>query len=408
MINEERLWEHLEALSTIGKQETGGITRLSFSEEERQAKDLVSSWMKDAGLTVREDEVGNLIGRKEGLDPHLPVILVGSHIDSVYHGGNFDGPLGVLSGIEALQAMNEQGMETQHPIEVVAFTDEEGSRFSLGMIGSRGMAGTLTKEHLEQVDKNGISVAEAMSKSGLDPEEIQHARREKDSIKAYLELHIEQGKILESKNLSVGIVSGIAGPIWQKFIINGEAGHAGTTPMTMRRDPLTAASAIIQVINKEASKTGTTVGTVGQLELVPGGINVIPERVEFSLDLRDISEEVRDHVELEIATQAKSICEQYGVELIIEPLQRVAPAPCSDLVQTCTKAACDKLNIETMTLSSGAGHDGMQLTELCPIGMIFVRSKNGISHNPAEWSSMEDCKNGANVLCQTILNLDLK
>jgi allantoate deiminase len=405
VINKERLWDRLMALSVIGKQESGGVTRLSFTVEERKAKDLVSSYMKEAGLSVREDAVGNLIGRKEGSNHDAPVVLVGSHVDSVYNGGNFDGPLGVLSGIEALQTMDEQGIQTEHPIEVIAFTDEEGARFSFGMIGSRGIAGTLTEENLKNTDKQGVSIAEAMKQAGFDPAAFSKAAREKGSVKAYVELHIEQGKILENQNLSVGVVTGIAGPLWLKFTSEGEAGHAGTTPMSIRHDALAAAAQMMQVIEKESAATGSTVGTIGQLQLFPGGINIIPGRVEFTLDLRDISEKVRDQVEQKILEQAEELCGERGVKLQIEVLQRVAPAPCSELIQNAAKEACLTSGLETFTLASGAGHDGMQLTDLCPMGMLFIRSKDGISHNPAEWSSLEDCADGAQVLYHTVLNL---
>lgn len=405
MINQDRLWDHLMQLSTIGKQESGGVTRLSFTEEERAAKDLVTSFMKEAGLHVYEDAVGNLIGRKEGKNPEAPVVLVGSHVDSVYNGGNFDGPLGVLAGVEVLQTMNEQGVIPDHPIEVIAFTDEEGARFSYGMIGSRGIAGRLTQSELLPTDKEGISIAEAMLKYGFNPAKIGNAVRPMGSVKAYVELHIEQGKVLESKQLSVGIVSGLAGPLWLKFIVEGEAGHAGTTPMRLRRDPLAAAAQIMQIIETEAAKTGTTVGTVGQLQLVPGGINIIPGRVEFSLDLRDVSQAVIDQVEQQIRQKAEQICHERGVSLQIEVLQRIAPVPCAEIVQDAANQACETLGFTSFSLSSGAGHDCMQLVDLCPVGMIFARSKNGISHNPAEWSSKEDCADSTSVLYHTVLRL---
>ncbi|MFP5113075.1 Zn-dependent hydrolase [Bacillaceae bacterium C204] len=405
MINKERLWSRLQLLSEIGKTESDGVTRLSFTPEERAAKDLVATFMKEASLQVREDEVGNLIGRKEGLNPAATVVLTGSHVDSVFNGGNFDGPLGVLAAVEALQVMNEQGIETEHPIEVIAFTDEEGTRFSFGMIGSRGIAGTLTQEELLNKDKQGISIAEAFVANGLQPEAIGQAARKPEEVKAYVELHIEQGKVLEGKNLSTGIVSGLAGPLWLKFIFEGEVGHAGATPMSIRHDALSAAARVMLLIEAEAAKNGTTVGTVGQIEVQPGGINIIPGRVEFSLDLRDISEIVRDEVENSIREKAGQICEAQGVKLTIEDLQRVAPVPCSDIVKNAAEDAFEKLGLESYYLPSGAGHDGMQLMDLCPIGMIFIRSKNGISHDPAEWSSKEDCTEGANVLYHTVLNL---
>ncbi|MDF2680684.1 MAG: amaB [Brevibacillus sp.] len=405
MINADRLWDRLMQLSSIGTQEVGGITRLSFSPEERAAKDLVTGFMKEAGLTVREDEVGNLIGRKEGKNPNAPVVLVGSHLDSVPSGGNFDGPLGVLSGVEALQTLNEQGVETENPIEVIAFTDEEGTRFGYGMIGSRGIAGLLQRDELDCRDEAGISIAEAMTNSGIDPAQIGKAAREPGSVKAYVELHIEQGKVLESRGLSVGVVSGVAGPLWLKFILEGEAGHAGATPMTMRRDPLAAAAEVMLVIEREAARQEISVGTVGKLQVFPGGVNIIPGRVEFTLDLRDVDVAVRDIVEQAIMSQAKVICEKRGVKLQVELLQRIDPAVCSEDIRSAIREACAAEGLETITLPSGAGHDCMQLTGLCPVGMIFARSRDGISHNPAEYTSKEDCGNGAQVLYRTVVSL---
>jgi allantoate deiminase len=406
VIDGERLWRRISDLGEVGKQEGGGVTRLSFTDEERAAKDRVASYMEDASLAVREDAVGNLFGRREGRDAGAPAVLIGSHVDSVYSGGNFDGPLGVLAGIEVLQSMEEQGIETEHPIEVVVFTDEEGVRFSFGMIGSRALAGKLTPEDLtDYEDGSGVSIAEAMSTYGLDPERLEEATRPEDSLKAYIELHIEQGRVLESEDLPAGIVTGIAGPVWLRFSLEGETGHAGATPMNLRRDSLAAAAEIVGIVEAEAAKTGTSVGTVGQLEVEPGGINIIPGKARFSLDLRDIDERVRDRVEGRILEVAGEACRKRGVGLETETLQRLAPAPCSDLVQDAAQRACERLGIRPHALPSGAGHDGMQLTDLCPMGMIFVRSKNGISHNPDEWSSQEDCAIGADVLYYAVLEL---
>ncbi|MFD2369007.1 Zn-dependent hydrolase [Brevibacillus sp. GCM10020057] len=405
MINADRLWDRLMQLGSIGAQEAGGITRLSFTPEERAVKDRVAGFMKEAGLAVREDAAGNLIGRREGTNPQASVVLVGSHLDSVPNGGNFDGPLGVLSGVEALQTMNEQGIETEHPIEVIAFTDEEGARFGFGMIGSRGIAGLLRPEELEIRDEQGISIAEAMAASGLDPAHIGKAAREPGSVKAYIELHIEQGKVLESRNLAVGVASGVAGPLWLKFVLEGEAGHAGATPMSLRKDPLAAAAEIMLVIEREAAHQEITVGTVGKLQVFPGGVNIIPGRVEFTLDLRDVNIAIRDQVEQAILGEAEAICARRGVRLQVELLQRINPAVCSEDIQAAIRAACAAEGLETVTLPSGAGHDCMQLTGLCPVGMIFARSKDGISHNLAEYTSKEDCGRGAQVLYRTVLSL---
>jgi allantoate deiminase len=405
MVDGERLWRRLSELAEIGQSGSGGVTRLSYTDEERSAKDLVASFMEEAGLAVREDAVGNLFGRREGNDPDAPAVLVGSHVDSVYNGGDFDGPLGVLAGIEVVQAMEEEGVRTDRPVEVVAFTDEEGARFSFGMIGSRALAGHLSSGDLEHQDGDGLSVAQAMRDYGLDPEHVEDARRGQDSLAAYLELHIEQGRVLEAEDLPAGIVTGIAGPVWLRFSLQGESGHAGATPMDRRHDALAAAAQIVLAVDEEASSTSSAVGTVGQIEARPGGINIIPGRVDFSVDLRDIDVAVRDGVEGRIRERAEEVCARRGVELGIEELQRLDPAPCSEEVRTVISEACEEVGIRPHSLPSGAGHDGMHLASLCPMGMIFVRSKDGISHNPEEWSSKEDCEAGCNILYRSVLGL---
>lgn len=405
MINKDRLWNNLMKLGEIGKHPSEGITRVAFTEEDRQGIRMVGALMKEAGLSVREDEVGNLIGRREGEEPNAPVVLIGSHLDSVFNGGIFDGSLGVLAGIEVLQSMKENGISTKHPIEVCAFRDEEGCRFGFSLLGSRGMAGTLTLENLEYRDKAGISLAEAMKGCSINPEEFAKASRKPEETKAYLELHVEQGKVLECANLPVGVVTGIAGSLRLMLTVTGKADHAGATPMNLRFDPLTAAAQIIGVVETEARATQSAVGTVGRIHAYPGGINIIPERVEFSIDLRDVSVEVSQQLEKSILSQAEDICTQRGLKLQVDFLQRVPPAPCSpEIIDTITES-CRELGIEELHLPSGAGHDAMQIVNLCPIGMIFVRSKNGISHHPEEWSTPEDCAAGAKVLYQAVLKL---
>lgn len=405
-MSKERLWQRLMELGEIGLQsDSGGVTRLSFSQEERLAKDAVISYMTEAGLTVREDGAGNVIGRKEGHDPLSPVVLTGSHIDTVPHGGKFDGALGVIGAIEALQRMNEQGIETAHPIEVVVFTDEEGARFGFGMIGSRAVAGTLRPEDLQHTDDQQLSIAQAMGQAGLSPEEISTAARTPAEIRAYIELHIEQATVLEQRQAPVGIVSGIAGPLWMQFTLVGEAGHAGATPMKGRKDPLVAATRIMTYIDHKVKQYPNAVATVGKFQVYPGGINIIPGEVTFTVDLRDIDEAVRDQIEQEISSYAQQICDEQGVALHVEVLQRVAPVPCAPQMQQIIEQSCGKMGLEAIVLPSGAGHDGMQFSELCPIGMIFVRSKKGISHSPEEWSSPEDCEAGTQVLYHTLLQL---
>ncbi len=405
MVDGGRLWKRLRELAEIGRHEEGGVARLSFTPEERAAKDLVASYMREAGLAVREDAVGNLFGRKEGSDPDAPAVLIGSHVDSVRNGGDFDGPLGVLGGIEVLETMGEEGVETERPVEVVAFTDEEGARFSLGMIGSRALTGALSQEDLRHEDHEGVSISEAMLSAGLDPARVGEAARPARTLAAYLELHIEQGSVIEREGLPVGVVTGIAGPVWLRLSLSGEAGHAGTTPMGARRDALAAAAEVVGIIEEEAAATGSTVGTVGQIGARPGGINIIPGRVDLSLDLRDIDEAARDGVEGRIRERAGEACGRRGIGLEFEEIQRLPPAPCSGEIRAAIAAACEGEGIRPFPLPSGAGHDGMHVAELCPMGMIFVRSKGGISHNPKEWSSPEDCEAGCKVLYSAVLDV---
>jgi len=405
MINKDRLWNNLMKLGEIGKNADGGITRVALTHEDRLGITLVGALMKEAGLEVREDEVGNLIGRREGKEPKASAVLIGSHLDSVFNGGVFDGSLGVLSGIEVLQSMKEHNISTKHPIEVCVFRDEEGCRFNFSLLGSRGMAGTLKLENLGFKDSEGITLAEAMKGCGMNPEDFSKASRKGEEIKSYLELHVEQGKVLECANLSVGVVTGIASSLRLMVTVTGKADHAGATPMNLRFDALTAAAQIIGVVEKEARATKSGVGTVGKIQAFPGGINIIPGRVEFTVDMRDVSAEVAEKLETRILSQAEDICAQRGLTLKVDILQRVAPAPCAPEVINIIAESCLELGIKELHMPSGAGHDGMQIFNLCPIGMIFVRSKDGVSHDPAEWSSPEDCADGANVLYQAVLKL---
>jgi len=403
LINSERLFDRLQALGEIGKTEQGGVTRFSFTTEDRDAKRLVSTFMKEAGLEIREDNAGNLIGKMEGEDSLAPAVIIGSHIDTVKQGGKYDGALGVLAGIEVAQTICEQAIKLTNTLEIIAFADEEGSRFNFGMIGSRAIAGVLDKNELSRQDVDGISIEQAMREVGLDPDKIDEVKRSPTSIKHYLELHIEQGKVLEHHDVPVGIVSGIAGPLWKSIRIIGESGHAGATPMNMRKDPVIAFAELASKIELEVSKYPDTVATIGKVIVEPGGVNVIPKEVEFTIDLRSIDENLRNKIEAAITTYTEEICEKHELEFYMSTLQRIEPVPCSKGIQQAIKESSQAIDLKTIPLLSGAGHDAMQFKKVCPIGMIFVRSRDGISHNPAEFSSAADCADGANLLYQTVL-----
>ncbi|WP_454805926.1 hydantoinase/carbamoylase family amidase [Paraburkholderia fungorum] len=405
MINEVRLFDRLHRLAGIGRTPQGGVTRLALSELDRQGLELMAHWMRDAGLQVRMDAAGNLIGRREGRRADLPAVLTGSHSDTTREGGMFDGALGILAGIEALQTMNERRQVTDHAVEVCAYRDEEGCRFAASYSGSRIMTGKLDPARLLCKDENGVTIAQALTALGIDPDRVQEAARAPESIKAHVELHIEQGKVLASKGLSVGVVTGICASSRSRITLTGEAMHAGTTPMSMRRDPMVATAVVIQIIEEEARRTKSTVATVGLIKAFPGGVNVIPGKVEFSLDCRDIDAEVRDAVLDRIVARARAICKDRDIGFDITIFGRGISKPCSEQVQALIRRALGKLGLPLFSLPSGAGHDSGSYHDFCPMGMIFIRSRDGISHNPDEWSTSEDCANGARVLYYTLLDL---
>ncbi|MCP3028319.1 Zn-dependent hydrolase [Halobacillus sp. A5] len=396
----ERLASRLHAISEIGLTPDGGSRRPGFSKEEQQAKDLVKQWMKQAGLTILEDGAGNVFGRLEGKQPQLPVVLNGSHVDSVPNGGHFDGPLGVLSSLEVVEAWKEQGYQPERSYEVVIFSDEEGARFNNGLTGSRAMTGGVDRDIQEGlVDYDSVTFNEALNDVGLSSEEFYNAERNLEAASHFVEVHIEQGKILEQKGLPAGIVSGIAGPSWLEMTFEGTAGHAGNTPMTERRDPLAAAGEFVSRIHtlpKEVSPT--SVATVGKLNVEPNGANVIAGEVNLIVDIRDIYEETRDQLVELVIEQAELISTKYGVTVEDKQTLKVAPVPIAAEFTQLLEQSLSKQRIEPYTLPSGAGHDALIVGHHLPVSMLFVRSKDGISHTPKEWSSLNDCVQTVHVL----------
>jgi allantoate deiminase len=405
-INGERLWENIFTLGKVGGVEGGGLQRLSFTEQEKEAKVVVRGFMENAGLKVWEDQIGNLIGRKEGTDPKAKTLIIGSHIDTVINGGMFDGALGVLTGVEVLHTLNENSIETEFPIEVIAFTDEEGARFSSGMLGSLAITGSLKEEGLSSYkDKNGITIKEAMIESGYDPSALEKVKRDPSTIKAYLELHIEQGKVLEEKGLPAGNVTGIVGVKWLSIKLKGEAGHAGTTPMYLRKDPLAVASKIMSFTEDMVKNYNQAVATVGKMSVVPGGINIIPAEVVFTIDLRDLSEKTLTKMEAEIRDEINRVCSERNISFEIEVLHQLKPAKCSSSLMKTFEQSFAKRKVEPFQMPSGAGHDAMVMANITEMGMLFVRSIDGISHNPNEWSEKEDVTIGGNILLDSVLLL---
>jgi allantoate deiminase len=409
-IDGERVAKRLAELSEIGMTEDGGSRRISFSTEEKEAKQLVKKWMKEAGLIVTEDGAGNVFGRLEGKQ-NQPAILSGSHVDSVPNGGHFDGPLGVLAALEVAAAWRETNYQPDKPYEVVIFTDEEGARFNGGLTGSRAMTGEMNLEEQKKLtDFNGDSFEKVVSSHGLKVEGFAEAKRDLSNIEAFVEVHIEQGKRLEKNNIPVGIVTGIAGPCWLNVTFRGEAGHAGNTPMNDRRDALLAASEFVGKIKDFPQHVSSSaVATVGKLDVYPNGVNVIPGEVRLTVDIRDIHEKTRDQVVELVVAEAKEIAQKSNIEVTMKESLKVAPVPVSEEMQEKAGIAVkETLGIEPYFLPSGAGHDAMVLGRHVPMAMLFTQSKDGISHNPSEWSSLNDCIQTIHVLkafleqlCQT-------
>lgn len=408
-VNGERLWQRLCEAGEIGRREDG-VYCLALTPEENRLHDLLRGYMEEAGLTVRSDPAGNLIGRKEGRFPQLPVVMTGSHGDTVYGGGIFDGRLGILGGIEALQTMNEMGIETDHPIEVYVYRDEEGNRFTQGYSSARFLAGAPRPGVMAMTDKDGVTIEKALRACGIDPAHAYEAKLPKGYAKAHLELHIEQGNVLESKGLAVGIVSGIFCQARGRCTLTGKASHAGATPMALRKDPLCAAAEMILAAEKAARKRENAVATVGRVAAAPGAVNVIPGSVSLSFDVRHLDPGTVNEIIREIEQCGKEACQKRNVELdyrlpLVQEKEAKLFAPG---VQAVIEKVCRGMELPVEYLPSGAGHDSGVFRELFPTGMIFVRTKDGISHNGEEYASPEDCTLGTELLMKTLMALSEK
>lgn len=400
-INARRLGDHLKQLATFGSG-PDGTNRVAYSEADRKARVQVIAWMRAAGLDVEIDAAANIVGRRPGRDPGRPPLVMGSHIDTVPNGGNYDGTVGSLGAIEVAQTLHEQGVMLQHPLEVVIFQNEEG-----GLIGSRAWIGALPAEELEHISHSGKSIREGIRFLGGNPDRLDEVIRKPGDIAAYLELHIEQGPVLYEAQTDIGVVEGIVGIRWWRVVWEGMANHAGTTPMDRRKDALLAAARFIQAVRRiVTSEPGRQVGTVGQIEAYPGAPNVIPGRVICSLELRDLDDAKIMRLYAALEKEAQQIARDSGVQVRFEPINVNKPAPMDSRVQDTIEAAAKTLGLSTKRMPSGAGHDAQDMARLGPSGMIFIPSVNGISHSPKEFSRPEDIANGANVLLQTLLRLD--
>jgi N-carbamoyl-L-amino-acid hydrolase len=410
-VNQARLRGTLEKLSEFGRPAgagfEGGVTRLGFSEEDLAAREYVIGLMREAGLEVRVDPAGNIFGRRAGSEPGLPVILFGSHIDSVPRGGNFDGQVGSMGALEVVRAIQERGVRTRHPLEVVIWTNEEGHHFGRALLGSSAAAGLLPPEVLERRDERGMTLADWLRRYGQDPARFAEAKLRPGSVAAYLELHIEQGAVLDEAKVPIGVVQGIVGIHWWTCHATGFANHAGTTPMDRRQDALAAASRAALAVREEVrAEPGRQVGTVGYVKVEPGARNIIPGRVEFPVELRDLDRQKVMRIWQRIEKRFAEIAREENVKLECAPLQADEPALADPGMQAAIREAARAAGLPTMDLPSGAGHDAQQMAHLAPIGMIFVPSRGGISHSPLEFSEWHHIAGGAEVLYRAILLLD--
>jgi N-carbamoyl-L-amino-acid hydrolase len=405
-ISAQRLQESLETLGEFGKNPEGGVTRLGYSDTQLAARKYVRGLMEQAGLRVRSDAAGNLFGYCDGSEK-LPVLLLGSHIDSVVKGGNFDGDVGSLGAVEVARALKEAGAKTRHPLEVVIWENEEGNHFGISTMGSGIASGIWGPEILSRKDEQGETVADWLRKYGQDPAQLTDARIKPGALAAYLELHIEQGPNLDEAKIPIGVVQGIVGLKRWRCIASGFANHAGTTPMNRRRDALAAASRdFLAVRDVVRAESGRQVGTVGYVKVEPGAVNVIPGRVEFPVELRDLDAARIDRMWEQIQTKIKEVDAEEHVETSCVPLDDIAPARTDESMQAAIREAAKSLGLATMDLPSGAVQDAQQMAKLAPFGMIFVPSRDGISHSPKEFTSWPDVANGAEVLYRAVLLAD--
>jgi beta-ureidopropionase / N-carbamoyl-L-amino-acid hydrolase len=400
-INGPRLRVWLEDLAHIGRRPGGGVDRLAFSDADREARAFVRSLMEEAGLEVRVDEAGNLLGRRSGRQRLSPLML-GSHIDSVPAGGDYDGPLGTLGAIEVARTLAEGGLVTRHPLEVVVFVNEEG-----GKTGSRIMVGEFRREELGLETASGFTIREGIRRLGGDPEALDRARREPGSVAGFLELHVEQGAILESEGIPIGVVEGIVGIRRWNATVRGAANHAGTTPMDQRKDALLAAAELVQVVNRAAtSLPGSQVATVGRIEALPGAPNVIPGEVLLSVEIRALSMERIEEVFQRVRLGADTIESTHGTPIVLEEFYESAAAPTDERFRMWVEAAAEGLGLAHRRMPSGAGHDAQAVAHIAPVGMIFIPSIGGVSHHPDEYSRPDDVEAGVNVLLRALLRAD--
>ncbi|NLG87085.1 MAG: Zn-dependent hydrolase [Firmicutes bacterium] len=403
--NVQRIKQDIEQLAQFTATPKEGVTRFSFTPEDRAARNYIKDEMQRAGLAVSEDAAGTVIGRRQG-QVEGPTVMLGSHFDSVKHGGAFDGTAGVVVAMEIARVLNEHNITTHYPIEFIAMIEEEGGRFGGGLFASRAMAGMVTEEELiGHCDEAGVSLAQAMREFGLDPANIKAAQRRPEELKAFFELHVEQGPILESEGTALGLVEAIVGLKTYQVKITGRPDHAGTTPIHMRADALLAASEVVQQVRQIARDVGGgAVGTVGKMEVLPGASNIVPGEVHFTVDLRSHRESALEELSQRFQAALKEACsKEEGLSYTLTTKLDAKPAQLSDQLRNVIAEEAKARGISAKTMISGAGHDTQIMATLTDAALIFVPSKGGRSHCPEEWTDYADLKKGADVLLGAVL-----
>lgn len=401
-VDSDRLQSSLFQLAEIGQLPNGGVSRLAFTPEDLQARQLVGDWMQEAGMTLRTDAAGNLIGTYAGIHPDAAALATGSHIDTVPTGGRYDGCLGVLAGIEVVRVLKAENIRLQHPLEVIVFTDEERS-----VIGSKAMAGLVLPDPNYYQRADGTPIEECLQRIGGDWEKISTAKRDSTQIAAFVELHVEQGGILETRGHDIGIVTGVVGQYRLAVTVIGRPNHAGTTPMHQRQDALVAASQIVLAVHRVATTTpGDQVATVGSLNVFPNAVNSVPGRVELTIDLRDLSQAHLEGLIGQLQAEVTQIAAVTGTKITITEMLHILPTLSHPTIMETMAQVCQQFNLSCSQLPSRAGHDAQEIGRFTDMGMIFVPSVAGISHASDEYTSPQQCAAGANVLLHTLLELD--